>query len=181
MRCCAVCATFIFYHTTPLSVARGFTAPTIEYALNRIPSHWFSESRIKTIKIPLSTSAVTTLDAGIQATRHPGLRRTAWKPARVAPSSSATFAPAPRPSPACLEAKATKVRPEWRRADLTSARGCPGRHLGAASLSQSASWAHANWPAISGLLSTWAPASARHWPQCSPCSAAPAPAAHASP
>eukprot|EP00964_Phaeocystis_antarctica_P044588 scaffold25626_cov60-Phaeocystis_antarctica.AAC.3 len=92
--------------------------------------------------------------SGKQATRHPGLRRTAWMPARVAPSSSATFAPAPRPSPACVEAKDTKVRPEWRRAGLTSFRGCPGRHLGAASLGQSASWAHACWPATAGLLST---------------------------
>ena len=35
----------------------------------------------------------------------------------------------------------TKVWPEWRRAFFTSAIKCPGRHLGAASLGQSASWA----------------------------------------
>eukprot|EP00964_Phaeocystis_antarctica_P148257 scaffold115055_cov72-Phaeocystis_antarctica.AAC.2 len=32
-----------------------------------------------------------------------------------------------------------QVRPEWRRAGFSSARGCPGRHRGAASLGQSAS------------------------------------------
>ena len=37
---------------------------------------------------------------------------------------------------AMLKARPAKVRPEWRRAGSTSARGCPGRHLGAASLGQ---------------------------------------------
>eukprot|EP00964_Phaeocystis_antarctica_P086383 scaffold54685_cov63-Phaeocystis_antarctica.AAC.3 len=43
----------------------------------------------------------------------------------------------------CQKARPTKVsfRPEWRRAGVNSARGCPGRHLGVASLGQSASWA----------------------------------------
>ena len=38
---------------------------------------------------------------------------------------------APRSKP-----RPTKVRPEWWRAGFTGARGCPGRHLGAASLGQ---------------------------------------------
>ena len=39
------------------------------------------------------------------------------------------------------KARPTKVWPEWRRAGFTSAIGCPGRRLIAASLGQSASWA----------------------------------------
>ena len=37
---------------------------------------------------------------------------------------------------AMSKARPAKVRPEWRRAGSTSATGCPGRHLGAASLGQ---------------------------------------------
>eukprot|EP00964_Phaeocystis_antarctica_P130598 scaffold94464_cov42-Phaeocystis_antarctica.AAC.2 len=42
-----------------------------------------------------------------------------------------------------------KVRPEWRRAGFTSARGCPGWHLGAASLSQPNPPLGPWWPADS--------------------------------
>ena len=43
--------------------------------------------------------------------------------------------------PNMSKARPAQLRREWRRAGVSSARGCPGRHLGAASLGRSAAWA----------------------------------------
>ena len=63
-----------------------------------------------------------------------------------------------------LVSKASPIKgwPEWRRAGLTSAKGCPGRHLGAASLGQSAAWAASMLAGHTARVSHYRPARGLH-------------------